>query len=174
MAVDFNQEGLTQRIKAMVDESCMTYRKFAITAGIDPSGFDKKMKGILQWTVNDINKICSNLNIRRGWLVDGEGQQFKAPDEILDKIPATQTDSTNNQKLNNAVDLFTDQALRMEKFIVMLSNEISEVRSIKEELQQQKEENKRLQQSLHDALFALRSITTNKQYRPLIAAEEEV
>lgn len=91
MAVDFNQVDLTQRIVGLIDESCMTNRKFAISAGIDPSGFHKKMLGQLQWTVNDINKISENMGIRRGWLLDGEGQVFKAPDEILDQIPAMPT-----------------------------------------------------------------------------------
>ena len=91
MAMDFNQEELTQRIEGLIEESCMTNRKFAISAGIDPSGFNKKIFGQLQWTVNDINKISENMGIRKGWLLEGVGQVYKAPDEMLDQIPAMPT-----------------------------------------------------------------------------------
>ena len=89
---------------------------------------------------------------------------------MLNTIPATS--KQNDDIIKNAADLFTDQALRVEKFIVMLSDEISEVRSIKEELQKQREENARLQEMLHDAIFALRTAEQRGPARMSIAAED--
>lgn len=166
----FNQEEITSRILEVIEESDLSVRRFAISAGLDVSNFTKKTKGT-PWTINDINKICDTFRIRKGWLIDGEGQKFKAPEEMLDAIPA-KTKEQDGDILKNAADLFTDQALRAEKFIVMLSNEISEVRAIKEELQKQKEHTLLLQQQLHDAIFALRSVIPNSEYRPLMAADD--
>lgn len=88
MALKINQDGLSERINVLMNEAGMTNRKFALSVGIDPSGFDKKTKGTQTWTVNDVNKISEKLRVRKGWLLDGEGQMMKAPDEILDHIPA--------------------------------------------------------------------------------------
>ena len=168
---EIEQNQISERINELISDSCLTYRKFAIMVGIDPGNFTKKRSAIQPWTIGDVNKICSNLNIRKGWLINGEGQKFKAPEEMLDAIPA-KTKEQDSDILKNAADLFTDQALRAEKFIVMLSNEISEVRAIKEELQKQKEHTLLLQQQLHDAIFALRSAIPNSEYRPLMAADD--
>ena len=88
MALKINQDGLSERINVLMNEAGMTNRRFALSVGIDPSGFDKKTKGIQTWTVNDVSKICEKMKVRKGWLLDGEGQMMKAPDEILDHIPA--------------------------------------------------------------------------------------
>ena len=57
MALKINQDGLSERINVLVNEAGMTNRRFALSVGIDPSGFDKKTKGIQPWTVNDVNKL---------------------------------------------------------------------------------------------------------------------
>ena len=165
----FEQQEIDERIKEVIAESLLNDIKFANKASIDQSSFNKKIRGISPWTISDINKICTAFNVRKGWLIDGEGQKFKAPDEILDTIPAVPKE---NAPLLNAVDLFTDQTLRMEKFIDMLSNEISEVRAIKEELQKQKEENKKLQELLHDAIFSLRSTSNNENTQHIMEADK--
>jgi phage repressor protein C with HTH and peptisase S24 domain len=40
-----------------------------------------------------VNKLSEKLRVRKGWLLDGEGQMMKAPDEVLDQIPAMPTRS---------------------------------------------------------------------------------
>lgn len=171
MITNFNQDMITERIKELVAESGLVPRNFSIKAGIDPSGFAKKLKGTSPWTINDVNKLNQNMGVRKGWLVDGEGQKFKAPDEIIDTIPVVPRENTEYEQLRNAADLFTDQSLRVEKFIVMLSNEIAEVRAIKQELMEEREFIKDLKETLHDAIFALRSATQQDNYRPLMAAD---
>ena len=168
---ELNQSEITKRIEELIEESNLTPRQFAMSAGINTANFSRKLIGTLPWTINDVNKLNQNMGVRKGWLVDGEGQKFKAPDEILDTIPVVPRENTEYEQLRNAADLFTDQSLRVEKFIVMLSNEIAEVRAIKQELMEEREFIKGLKETLHDAIFALRSATQQDNYRPLMAAD---
>lgn len=82
-----DQSGITQRINDLIKESGMSVHRFAHQCKLDPSLFTKKTKGKQVWTVNDVNKINENMQIRKGWLVDGEGQKYKAPDKVLDTVP---------------------------------------------------------------------------------------
>ena len=93
MELVFDQKEIAARIEKLIFESKLTPRRFAIEVGIDTSNFSRKLKGTLPWTVNDVNKISEKLRIRKGWLLDGEGQMMKAPDEILDMVPAMPTRS---------------------------------------------------------------------------------
>jgi len=93
MEAVFDQKEIKARIEKLVWESKLTPRRFAIEVGIDTSNFSRKLKGTLPWTVNDVNKLSEKLRVRKGWLLDGEGQMMKAPEEILDQIPAMPTRS---------------------------------------------------------------------------------
>lgn len=179
------QAKMTARIIELINESGEIPKTFALKANIEVSLFLQKLKGQKVWSVADMHKICDTFKVRKGWLVDGDGQKFRVPDEVLETIPAlpskyTQSqideileninESKSDEPLLNAADLFTDQALRVEKFIVMLSDEISEVRTIKQELEQVKEENANLRELLRDAISALRSASKAEQ-RTLMAAD---
>lgn len=181
------QDKMTERIMELIRESQYTPKTFALESNIEVSLFEQKLKGKRVWSVADIHKICDTFNIRKSWLVDGDGQKFRATNDVLETIPALPSKYTksqieeildnvdkqenDNKTLLNASELFTDQALRIEKFIVMLSDEISEVRSIKQELALQKEEKEELQKMLHDAIFALRS--ANKTNGPTLMAADD-
>ena len=91
MELVFDQKEIAARIEKLIFESKLTSRRFAIEVGIDTSNFSRKLKGTLPWTVKDVNKISEKLRIRKGWLLNGEGQMMKAPDEALDQIPAMPT-----------------------------------------------------------------------------------
>lgn len=97
MINDFNQKDIDSRIKSLIEESGLTLRKFAISVKLDVSNTTKKYNGDIPWTINDINKICDNMRIKKSWLVDGVGEKFKAPDEILDTIPV-QPRKTNDSE----------------------------------------------------------------------------
>ena len=90
-----DQQEITQRINELIQKSEKTIRRFAIDSKIDPSAFDKKTKGKLVWTIKDVNKISQNMKIRKGWLLDGEGEMCIAPDEFLEEIPAVPSRSYN-------------------------------------------------------------------------------
>lgn len=159
---------ISERISELVQEF-NSDRAFAMKVGIDPGNFKKKRSGTQPWTVADMNKICNSIGIRKGWLVDGEGQKFKAPDEMLETIPAVPNDK--GTQLMNAADLFTDQSLRLEKFIVMLSEEIAEVRSIKQKLDDELGTVRDLKATLHEAIKTFKS-SNNQQPGMPMAAEE--
>jgi phage repressor protein C with HTH and peptisase S24 domain len=38
--------------------------------------------------VADVHKICDTYRVRKGGLVDGDGQKYRLPDEVLETIPA--------------------------------------------------------------------------------------
>ena len=84
---EVNQKQIAERIEQLV-EKFKSPRAFAIEVNIDPGNFQRKRNASQPWTVNDINKICGKLGIRKGWLLNGEGQMCVAPEETLEMIPA--------------------------------------------------------------------------------------
>ena len=91
-----NQSDISTRVNLLVEQSHQSSNKFAKEVGIDTSNFSRKLKGSLPWTINDVNKISTNLNVRKSWLVDGTGEMFKAPEEMLDNIPVTTSKNKDN------------------------------------------------------------------------------
>ena len=91
------QTRMTARIMELVNNYGHTPKTFALKANIEVSLFMKKLKGQAVWSVADVHKICDTYKIRKGWLVDGEGQQCRVPDEFLEKIPARRTYSLQEQ-----------------------------------------------------------------------------
>ena len=81
------QTKMTARIMELVNEFGHTPKTFALKSDIELSLFTRKLKGDATWSVADVHKICDTYRIRKGWLVDGEGQKFRLPDEILENIP---------------------------------------------------------------------------------------
>ena len=82
------QVNMTERIMELVHESGHIPKTFALKANIEVSLFLRKIEGKAVWSVADIHKICDTFRVRKGWLCDGEGQKFRAPDEFLETIPA--------------------------------------------------------------------------------------
>lgn len=82
------QVKMTERIMELVRESQHTPKTFALEADIELSLFLRKLEGKAVWSVADVHKICDTFRVRKGWLVDGDGQKFRLPDEVLETIPA--------------------------------------------------------------------------------------
>jgi len=82
------QKKMTGRIMELIREGHHIPKTFALEANIEVSLFLKKLEGKAVWSVADVHKICDTFKIRKGWLVDGEGQKFRLPDEVLETIPA--------------------------------------------------------------------------------------
>ena len=82
------QTNMTKRIRELVNHFGHTPTTFALKADIELSLFERKMKGQAVWSVADVHKICDTFKVRKGWLVDGEGQKFRYPDEVLESLPA--------------------------------------------------------------------------------------
>jgi len=85
------QKNMTARIMELVNHFGHTPKTFALKADIELSLFQKKLKGQAVWSVADVHKICDTFKIRKGWLVDGIGQQGRVPEEFLEMIPARRT-----------------------------------------------------------------------------------
>lgn len=88
------QTRMTQRIMELVRESQHTPKTFALEADIELSLFLRKLEGKAVWSVADVHKICDTYRVRKGWLVDGDGQKYRLPDEVLETIPARRSYDT--------------------------------------------------------------------------------
>ena len=82
------QRKMTERIMQLVNEHGHIPKTFALEADIEVSLFLNKLKGKAVWSVADVHKICDTYKVRKGWLVDGEGQKFRLPEKALETIPA--------------------------------------------------------------------------------------
>ena len=89
------QAKITARIMELVNEFGHTPKTFSLKADIELSLFQRKLKGNAAWSVADVHKICDTYRIRKGWLVDGEGQKFRLPDEILETMPVRRSCSSH-------------------------------------------------------------------------------
>lgn len=89
------QKNMTTRVMELIHENGHIPKTFALKADIEVSLFLKKIKGQSVWSVADVHKICDTFKVRKGWLVDGEGQKFRLPEEILDTIPARRSYNPN-------------------------------------------------------------------------------
>lgn len=167
---ELNQSAITKRIEELIEESNLTPRQFAISAGINTANFSRKMIGTLPWTINDVNKLNQNMGVRKGWLVDGEGQKFKAPDEMLDTIPVVPKEH-DSSGVGDILELYAQRLRLVDDMRTSLKEELEQVRIIKEELAAERDFIKGLKETLHDAIFALRSAVQQENYRPLMAAD---
>ena len=79
-------EGIIQRVRKLVEESGFKKSRFALEANINPSNFGKKLDGKLGFTDTDIKLISEKYGVRRGWLMEGTGEKFKAPKEFIEQV----------------------------------------------------------------------------------------
>lgn len=76
------QSDLIKRIVDFVEfETSMPNAAFAKKAGIDPSGFNKMLKGQLPITKGTVAKIASAYNLRTEWLLNGIEPMYKLKPE---------------------------------------------------------------------------------------------
>ena len=98
------QAKMTARIMELMRESSHIPRTFALDANIEISLFLDKIKGNKAWSVADVHKICDTFRVRKGWLVDGIGNKYRLPQEVLENIPARQSYDKNVGKPYYNVD----------------------------------------------------------------------
>lgn len=150
MGLKIDQKAFNERVNKLMKETLMSNRKFAITIGIDPSGFDKKTKGIFSWTLKDAEKISEALNVRKGWLLDGEGEMFLAPAEMKE----TETPQSGKPE-DVLLEVHASCIRRLEDERTRVIEEIKEIRELKEALRQELKEIKSLKDVLVEAARAL-------------------
>lgn len=110
-------ESVKERIEMLMELGNDSMSGFAKKIGIDPSGFNRKMKGETVITPKDIHKICIAFGVNKEWLCDGTG-------EMYDKNVAPQTfvRQSNNHINGNAWCINGDSAV-LQKEIEMLRTE---------------------------------------------------
>ena len=146
--LDVNQEILTERIKELIEFSELSPRKFSIEADLDPSNFSRKLKRTLPWTSQDIKKITLRFNVRKGWLKDGEGQMFNAPDEMKEAPQAGKPEDVLLEVHASCIRRLEDERTRV-------IEELKEIRELRDALKQELKEIKSLKDVLVEAARAL-------------------
>ena len=68
-------ETTRDRVELLVIDSNLTKTRFAALAGIDPANFAKKLKGVLAFTIKDLEKISAYTGANFNWLLQGEGSR---------------------------------------------------------------------------------------------------
>jgi hypothetical protein len=89
------QKKMTERIRELMRETSHIPKTFALESNIEVSLFLEKLSGRKTWSVADVHKICDTFKVRKGWLVDGEGQKYRLPDEVLENLPVRRSYDKN-------------------------------------------------------------------------------
>lgn len=66
---------IIERLESILKESGDTKNAFSIKVGINPSNFNRKMKGDIPFTPKDFAKISEALGIDKDWLETGKGEK---------------------------------------------------------------------------------------------------
>lgn len=144
------EDAMDLRIKQIMEDFGHDNNKFALTVNIEPTIFDKKTKGMLPWTIEDVDKISKALNIRKSWLLDGTGQIFVAPAEIRNKIAEETPQHSKHEEV--ILEVYASCIRRLEDERARVIEEVKEIREIKDELSQELKEIKFLKDSLMEAV----------------------
>lgn len=90
---------IIDRIMYYIDNYALTKpAPFAIKAGVDPSGFNKMLKGQQTITVNTLKRIADAYNINLVWLRTGEGPMLRSAEErLLDMVDEERAKSIMQQ-----------------------------------------------------------------------------
>ena len=102
MKQTLNQSDLTERIKTLIKDAMCSEAMYAKRVKIDPGNFNKKLAGTLKWTINDVEKICSNELVSKEWLIDGIGE-MKAKFEPTTKMLLSDFDSLPSKGYDKSV-----------------------------------------------------------------------
>lgn len=102
-----------KRLESVLKERGDTKNAFAISVGINPSNFNRKMRDEIPFTSKDFAKICQATSINRDWLESGNGQMLerRKPYDLVD-----------NTRLKELVSQAIDDALKSDNRMFGLFN----------------------------------------------------
>lgn len=93
------QTNMIKRIVEFIEyDALVSNATFAAKAGIDPSGFNKMLKGQLPITKGTVSKIANTYNLRPEWLLNGTEPMYK---EKSDAAQHEVSDAFKGVKGNN-------------------------------------------------------------------------
>ena len=174
------KECIILRVKELIELSGMKKSRFAVEAGINASNFGKKLEGNIGFTDNDIKLISQKMNVRIGWLLTGEGQMFKAPEEIrqqvaIDSYRAQMLEKKEEEKSDfessTILEIYSKCIRQLEDDRAQVRKELEEIKEVRQQLADELGEIRNLKAILHDAINAFNA-NGSASYRPLIAADD--
>lgn len=69
-------EKIIERMSHLMKREGLTKNAFATKVGINPSNFNRKMKGEIPFTIRDITKVSKNIGVNTEWLETGDGEPY--------------------------------------------------------------------------------------------------
>lgn len=85
------------RIKQLQEDSGLNEKDFAKKVGISTTDFEKMLSGYAEISDEDLMSISKAMNIRLGWLLNGEGQRNLLPENMRQQVAI----DTYRAKMNN-------------------------------------------------------------------------
>lgn len=173
---------ILSRIKHLIDLSGLSYADFAKNVGIPAFDFEKKLEGTIEVTDDDISNISNALNVRIGWLYNGTGQTFRAPEKmrqqaIIDSYRAKKlNEEANEERMSNhesstILEIYSKTIRQLEDDRALVKEELQALAILHQQMEKELGEVRDLKAMLHDAIEAIRSSSVNNNTM-LMAAED--
>ncbi len=84
---------VVERLEAILKKRGETKNAFSISVGINPSNFNRKMRGDIPFTDKDFTKISQATGLSRDWLELGEGEMLEcAPSHAACEVQSCKVD----------------------------------------------------------------------------------
>lgn len=103
-ATEINHDAIV-RIEALMKDMNETMNSFAVKTGINPSNFNRKMKGKIPLTLRDYILINKVYGISVEWLDKGTGEKFTDDNirkSVEDKVMTRKNDARIDQQSDNS------------------------------------------------------------------------
>lgn len=86
-------DGTIKRLQAVLKDRGETKNAFSIIVGINPSNFNRKMRGEIPFTEKDFTKINKSIGVSRSWLEYGDGDMYDRSIEQANEGAKTEKES---------------------------------------------------------------------------------
>ena len=124
-----DQQTIGQRLEEIIaDKRVKSKRAFALSIGVDPSFFDKMVKGATSITAAYADKIAEKYGVNKEWLFTGTGPKYVSAG-VLDPSPM--------QILSLLAQAFKDQAAAHKEHAETLKLQADILRSIESKMARQ-------------------------------------
>lgn len=86
-------DGTIKRLQAVLKDRGETKNAFSIIVGINPSNFNRKMRGEIPFAEKDFTKINKSIGVSRSWLEYGDGDMYDRSIEQANEGAKTEKES---------------------------------------------------------------------------------
>lgn len=175
-------DGIRNRIKQLVELSCLSYDEFSSNVGIDNSDFKKKLEGSIEITDEDLIHISKAMNIRLGWLITGQGQIGLLPENIRMQVAIDSYRTQMQQKEteenkrdfdgSNIVEVYSKCIRQLEDDRAEVRSELNAIKEVHQHLVDELDEIRSLKTVLKDAINAFRKAAKTNIHSDIIPADD--